>query len=93
MVYSAPSFLPTGNMKIGLGTRLFAAVLAMAAMAVLLLRQNVWPVPVTARSQSPVAPALEDCCRSGCSPCVFDLYEDALARYQAALAAWEAAHG
>jgi len=24
-------------------------------------------------------------------PCVFDLYEDALARYEAALAAWEAA--
>lgn len=49
------------------------------------------PVPSTPRPLPPVAPALEDCCRSGCSPCVFDLYEDALARYEAALATWEAA--
>ncbi|MCA1245171.1 oxidoreductase-like domain-containing protein [Massilia sp. MS-15] len=47
--------------------------------------------PVPARPVPPLAPELEDCCRSGCVPCVFDLYEDALARYQEALAAWEAA--
>ena len=34
----------------------------------------------------PVQPEPEDCCRSGCVPCVFDLYEDALARYEAWLA-------
>lgn len=38
----------------------------------------------------PVQPGLEDCCRSGCTPCVFDLYEDAMERYRAALAAWKA---
>ncbi|HEY0064528.1 MAG TPA: oxidoreductase-like domain-containing protein [Telluria sp.] len=38
----------------------------------------------------PVAPALEDCCRSGCTPCVFDLYEEAMDRYRSALANWEA---
>lgn len=43
-----------------------------------------------ARPQPPVAPALDDCCRSGCNPCVFDLYEDALERYERAMAAWEA---
>jgi len=43
------------------------------------------------RPEPPIAPDLDDCCRSGCVPCVFDLYEDALARYEAALAAWEAA--
>jgi Oxidoreductase-like protein, N-terminal len=38
----------------------------------------------------PKKPDLEDCCHSGCSPCVFDLYEEALERYQAALAVREA---
>jgi hypothetical protein len=39
------------------------------------------PIP-----HQPVEPALEDCCRSGCTPCVFDLYADALERYEAWLA-------
>nr|WP_217444412.1 oxidoreductase-like domain-containing protein [Burkholderia metallica] len=33
---------------------------------------------------------MEDCCNSGCSPCVFDLYDEALARYRVELAEWEA---
>lgn len=45
------------------------------------------------RPVPPVQPALEDCCRSGCAPCVFDLYEAALERYERALATWEATHG
>ncbi|HEU4777309.1 MAG TPA: oxidoreductase-like domain-containing protein [Telluria sp.] len=36
----------------------------------------------------PVQPGLDDCCRSGCTPCVFDLYEDAMDRYRAALQQW-----
>ncbi|SDR23909.1 Oxidoreductase-like protein, N-terminal [Paraburkholderia fungorum] len=39
--------------------------------------------------QPPVPPELEDCCHSGCSPCIFDLYDDALERYRAALAEWK----
>jgi hypothetical protein len=38
----------------------------------------------------PVQPDLDDCCHSGCNPCVFDLYDDALERYQSALAEWQA---
>jgi hypothetical protein len=38
----------------------------------------------------PVEPALSDCCGSGCSPCIVDLYHDALERYEAELEAWHA---
>ena len=49
------------------------------------------PPPRSPRPLPPPQPQLEDCCRSGCTPCVFDLYEAALERYEQALAAWEAA--
>jgi hypothetical protein len=45
------------------------------------------PVP-----QPPERPGLEDCCRSGCVPCVFDLYEEAMERYRIELKAWEDRH-
>jgi hypothetical protein len=32
---------------------------------------------------------MDDCCRSGCIPCVFDLYEEELARYRIALAEYQ----
>lgn len=51
------------------------------------------PLPPSTRPVPPVQPELEDCCRSGCTPCVFDLYEAALERYEQALAAWEVANG
>ncbi|MFM0499978.1 oxidoreductase-like domain-containing protein [Paraburkholderia caffeinilytica] len=38
----------------------------------------------------PVQPDLDDCCHSGCNPCIFDLYDEALERYQSALTAWQA---
>jgi hypothetical protein len=41
------------------------------------------------KPQPPVRPAPEDCCHSGCTPCVFDLYDAELERYRAALDAWE----
>jgi hypothetical protein len=47
-------------------------------------------VPNRPAMQPPVAPELEDCCRSGCTPCVFDLYEAALERYEAWLEAQRA---
>jgi hypothetical protein len=42
------------------------------------------------RPTPPKRPEPDDCCNSGCNPCVFDLYEDALERYEAALAEWQA---
>jgi hypothetical protein len=44
------------------------------------------------RPTPPRQPELEECCNSGCSPCIFDLYYEAMDEYRAALAAWEARH-
>jgi hypothetical protein len=44
------------------------------------------------RPVPPERPLPEDCCQSGCNACIFDLYQEALARYQAVLRAWEARH-
>ena len=41
----------------------------------------------------PVPPNADDyggCCDSGCTPCVYDYYWEAMARYEKALAEWEA---
>ena len=37
----------------------------------------------------PRAPASHECCDSGCDPCVFDLYANAMQAYEAALAGWK----
>ncbi|TJZ65175.1 oxidoreductase-like domain-containing protein [Chitiniphilus eburneus] len=42
------------------------------------------------RPEPPLEPALEECCGSGCDPCIFDTYAAALQRYREALMAWEA---
>ena len=40
----------------------------------------------------PARPALKDCCKGSCDPCIFDLYEEALARYESDLQAWVERH-
>ncbi|MGB3434110.1 oxidoreductase-like domain-containing protein [Achromobacter sp.] len=40
----------------------------------------------------PEAPAPEECCNSGCIPCVYDTYNEAMDDYRAALKAWRARH-
>ncbi|HUP94788.1 MAG TPA: oxidoreductase-like domain-containing protein [Burkholderiales bacterium] len=39
--------------------------------------------------QPPREPEPGECCQSGCEPCVYDIYWDAYARYEAALLAWQ----
>jgi len=41
------------------------------------------------RPRLPERPGSDDCCRSGCCPCVFELYQDDLQQYREELAAWE----
>ena len=43
------------------------------------------------RPVEPRKPELEECCGTGCIPCVMDLYEAELEQYQQELAAWTAA--
>jgi hypothetical protein len=38
----------------------------------------------------PPKPLPQDCCGTGCIPCVMELYEEAMEDYRAALARWEA---
>ena len=40
----------------------------------------------------PAEPRSDECCRTGCDPCIYDLYFDELARYEEARAAWDARH-
>ena len=44
------------------------------------------------RPLPPREPALEECCGGGCTPCVFDRYNEAFERYQEALQAWMQRH-
>ena len=48
--------------------------------------------PTDPQPVPPVEPEAVDCCGEGCVPCVFDIYEQAMGRYQVALEAWQARH-
>ena len=41
------------------------------------------------RPTPPEEPSHEQCCGRGCVPCIYDLYEEALTRYEVALRAWQ----
>lgn len=43
--------------------------------------------------EPPVQPDLDECCGSGCSPCIFDTYAEALERHQKQLKAWRERQG
>ena len=46
--------------------------------------------PLDPRPTPPEQPDDSECCRSGCDPCIFDLYQDELEEYREKLKAWEA---
>lgn len=41
------------------------------------------------RPEPPERPAPEDCCQSGCIPCIFEQYDEDMDRYRAELKAWQ----
>jgi hypothetical protein len=43
--------------------------------------------------EAPPAPEAGECCRSGCERCVYDVYWEAMERYEVALQAWKRRHG
>jgi len=42
------------------------------------------------RPLPPDQPGDDECCRSGCDPCIFDLYQQELQQYRERLAQWQA---
>ena len=44
------------------------------------------------RPTPPPRPADDACCGRGCMHCVFDVYDDSMARYERLLREWEARH-
>ena len=51
--------------------------------------EAVQPVPSDDPPPSPPRkPEVYECCGSGCIPCIFDLYEEDLERYETALKKW-----
>lgn len=45
------------------------------------------------RPEKPAEPEPWECCGSGCDPCVYDRYWEALTNYEAALRSWKARQG
>lgn len=41
------------------------------------------------KPEKPRAPETWECCQSGCEPCVYDRYWEALTNYETALQHWE----
>ncbi len=54
--------------------------------------QHVGAPPDDTKPVPPDADNYTGCCDSGCTPCIYDLYWEAMARYEQALAAWHERH-
>jgi hypothetical protein len=49
-----------------------------------------WSSNPDPRPEPPARPRATDCCGGGCSPCIFEVYEIELERYEKALSEWRA---
>lgn len=50
------------------------------------------PTPPDPMPEPPVFEDYDACCGSGCDPCLFDLYDQAMERYRNVLRAWHERH-
>jgi hypothetical protein len=50
---------------------------------------NDTPATDDTEPQRPREPEQWECCQSGCDPCVYDAYWEAVERYETALEAWK----
>ena len=50
------------------------------------------PLPLAHPPAPPRKPEPQECCGTGCIPCVMDLYEEELWQYEKDLRAWQAQH-
>ena len=44
------------------------------------------------KPEPPREPEPNECCQSGCDPCVYDRHWEAVDRYERAIAEWQAEH-
>jgi hypothetical protein len=54
---------------------------------------NALPDSALSEPVPPREPEAIECCGSGCAPCVYDVYWEAVARYESELEAWQARIG
>ncbi|WP_232251041.1 oxidoreductase-like domain-containing protein [Janthinobacterium sp. 1_2014MBL_MicDiv] len=47
------------------------------------------PPPHDPQPQPPIKPGNDECCHSGCTFCVLEMYQEDLAAYEDALRAWQ----
>lgn len=80
-----PGYQPLQWMGSGMSETPLPASLRIVATDAPLTTSQADPPPV-----APPEPDAADCCGEGCIRCVYDTHDEAIERYRAALAAWQA---
>lgn len=61
----------------------------MSAIALLSITMSSTSLPHDPPPQPPVRPGDNECCNSGCTWCILDMYQEEMAAYQDKLRAWQ----